>query len=61
MNFAPRVKTPTLMINGRYDFGVLFGDLRVAEFFPIGATPSRGGTFELDLIFRERDMPPSGE
>ena len=36
LNFAPRVKVPVLMLNGRFDFGYPGGDLTTADVSPAG-------------------------
>ena len=37
LNFAPRVRVPVLMVNGRYDFGVPFAVNQVPLFRLLGS------------------------
>lgn len=45
MNFAPRVKVPTLLINGRYDFVFLLETCQEPLFRALGSPTSDKGTF----------------
>jgi hypothetical protein len=59
-NFAPRMRIPTLMLNGRYDFGGPYETAQVRLFTILGTPPEnkRHVLFESGHALRAEDVAP---